>query len=229
MRTKLVGKFFDALTDDYTATIERCFPRYREMLWAVLDYLPSDFRPQRILELGSGTGNLSVLTHARYPNASFVFVDLSTESLDSCRKRLGESPSLKYEAADFNELNFPAGEFDIVVSSISIHHLESEQKRQLFSRVHEWLTPSGIFSFADQCAGASTDLYQRHIDNWKTISLEAGSDETEWQMWMDHQNEHDHHDTLVDQLRWLKNAGFGTVDCTWRYLLWSAVQARKAA
>ena len=59
--------------------------------------------------------------------------------------------------------------------------------------------------------------------------MEAGSTEDEWQMWMQHQTEHDFHDTLSDQMAWLRDAGFETVDCVWRYLLWSVVQARKAS
>jgi hypothetical protein len=39
-----VGQFFDALTGEYTTVIERCFPRYQEMLWALLDYLPEGRR-----------------------------------------------------------------------------------------------------------------------------------------------------------------------------------------
>ena len=57
--TTVVGQFFDALSDDYTRTIERCFPRYREMLWALLDYLPRKPQVASVLELGCGTGNLS--------------------------------------------------------------------------------------------------------------------------------------------------------------------------
>ena len=35
-----VGSFFNSLTSQYTEAIERCFPRYREMLATLLEYLP---------------------------------------------------------------------------------------------------------------------------------------------------------------------------------------------
>jgi len=82
MNRESVEQFFDALTDDYTATIERCFPRYREMLWALLDYLPRKRSPSAILELGCGTGNLSELRANRFPTASLRLVDLSGESIE---------------------------------------------------------------------------------------------------------------------------------------------------
>ena len=222
-----VGRFFDALTSEYTEAIERCFPRYREMLWAVLDYLPTDGAFHSVLELGCGTGNLSVLLRRAYPDAALRLVDVSAESLEACRCRFAESDRLVFQQQDFGAAEYAAGSFDLVVSSIAIHHLDSPAKRSLFRRIRQWLTDDGILCFADQCAGATEDLYSRHIQNWKAQATRAGASQSEWEMWMQHQAEHDHHDTLGDQLSWLVEAGFPVVDCPWRCLLWSVIQARK--
>lgn len=227
MTDSAVGQFFDTLTHEYTQTIERCFPRYREMLWAVLDYLPPGRQFGSILELGCGTGNLSVLLKEAIPNASLRVVDLSSESLDVCRSRLGDD--VVCDCQDFGSVDYQTGSFDLVVSSIAIHHLSADGKRSLFQRLHDWLTDDGVLCFADQCAGATDDLYARHIENWKTQTFRAGASESEWRMWMEHQSEHDYHDTLADQMTWLTDAGFNVVDCPWRYLLWSVIQARKVA
>ena len=229
MNKNKVGQFFDTLTDDFTATIERCFPRYREMLWALLDYLPQGRSFKSILELGCGTGNLSVLLHEAYPDARLRVVDVSGESLDACRARLAAGETVQFEQQDFRNLTYSTGQFDLIISNISIHHLSSSEKQKLFQQCHGWLTGDGVFSFADQCAGATDDLYARHIENWKKLSFDAGTSEDEWEMWMRHQAEHDHHDSLGDQMEWLKQAGFSVVDCPWRYLLWSALQARKCS
>lgn len=227
MTPETVGRFFDSLTSDYTATIERCFPRYREMLWALLDYLPREREYPRVLELGSGTGNLTVLLTESFPESSLICVDLSAESLEVCRERLGTNPKVNIVQGDFRNLPFDGGEFDLIISSISIHHLEPAEKRDLYRNCFHWLRPDGIFTFADQFRGTTDDLYARHIGNWKQLSLSAGGTEEEFEMWMQHQREHDHHDTLADQMYWLTGAGFRDVDCTWRYLLWSVLQARK--
>jgi tRNA (cmo5U34)-methyltransferase len=227
MPNRQVADFFNALSGDYTSTIERCFPRYREMLWALLDYLPCDRPFASILELGCGTGNLSVLLREAFPTFKIHVVDISGDSLDVCRSRLGPESQVIYEQQDFRSLEYEPSSFDLVVSSISVHHLTASEKQTLFRRVHEWLKPDGVFSYADQFRGATDDLYARHIQNWKRESLDAGSTEEEFEMWMDHQQEHDHHDTLKNQFDWLSDAGFAAVDCSWRYLLWSVVQARK--
>lgn len=227
MSTDQVGRFFDALTSDYTATIERCFPRYREMLWALLYYLPPDRSITSILELGCGTGNLSVLVHNAFPNAKLHVVDVSEESLDVCRTRLQDAGTVRFEQQDFRNLSCPDGGFDLILSSIAIHHLTSVEKQSLFRQCHAWLSEEGTLAFADQCSGATSDMNARHIDHWKELSMGAGSSTEEWNMWMEHQAKHDHHDTLGNHLKWLGEAGFPIVDCQWRFLLWSVIHARK--
>ncbi len=222
-----VDEFFDALTDQYAAAIERCFPRYREMLWALLDYLPADLEVSRILELGSGTGNLSVLLAERYPKATIELVDVSPESLAVCRERLGNETRFRYREDDFRELGDEPDTFDLVVSSIAVHHLRSMEKQELFDLLFRILRPGGVFAYADQHAGATAEITARHTRHWHDASMGAGSSESEWEMWMQHQRDHDFHDKTTDQMAWLQSAGFADVDCPWRYLLWTVLQARR--
>ncbi|HAY82594.1 MAG TPA: hypothetical protein DCY79_22530 [Planctomycetaceae bacterium] len=222
-----VGRFFDDLSNDYTAAIERCFPKYREMLIALLDYLPADRQFSNILELGCGTGNLTILLRETYPDAALQVVDVSSESLQLCRERLTSRADVTFTTADFRQLDYSPNSFDLVISSIAIHHLPSPAKQTLFQSIYHWLSPDGVFTFADQCAGATPDLDERHLRLWQQHSAAAGATAEEWQMWMAHQTEHDHHDSLVSQLDWLRDADFATVDCTWRCWLWSVLQARK--
>mgnify|MGYP001827040179 CR=1 FL=1 len=222
-----VDRFFDLLTDDYTAVIERCFPRYREMLWALLEYLPGEVRPRNVLELGCGTGNLSVLLADRYQDANIRMVDISSESLQECERRFSPSPRLQFQPADFRELEFADAQFDLIVSSIAIHHLTSEEKRVMFGNINRWLTADGVFAYADQHAGKTDDLNRKHIENWKALTYSVGSTDEEWEMWMQHQQQHDHHDSLLDQIDWLRDAGFTMIDCPWRYLLWAVLICQK--
>ena len=221
-----VGKFFDGLHDEYTETITRCFPRYCEMQWALLKYLPDEIRRgtrevRSIVDLGCGTGNLAVLLAREFPDADLHLVDVSSESLDVARQRLDDTQAT-FHTADMREWEFPGGH-DLVASSIAIHHIDAREKQSLFSRVHQSLRPGGVFAMADQCAGATDDIYQQHIQLWKDASFAAGASQQEWQMWMQHQTEHDHHETLGDQMQWLQQAGFHGVDCPWRFLLWAVL------
>lgn len=224
-----VGAFFDSLTSDYTQAIERCFPRYREMLWALIEYLPTAFVPEGILELGAGTGNLTQLLLSKFPREHVQIVDVSGESLDVCVERFSGHDRLETRQADFRELDYSPGSFGLVVSSISIHHLDSGEKQTLFNNAFQWLRPGGVLAFADQFSGESKDVYQKHISRWKLESQKAGSTPAEWEMWMQHQATHDFHDSLPSHLAWLKSAGFSQIDCTWRFLLWATMHSVKVA
>lgn len=222
-----VDQFFDRLAGGYADIILRCFPRYPEMLWALLEFLPLQAAPRRILELGCGTGNLSVHIAERFPEAHVTLVDISTESLEICRRRLGDHARYTFLAGDMRCLKPSTDTYDLILSSIAIHHLTSQEKQELFRSCYGWLDQGGVIALADQFSASESMVYQRHIDNWKRITLSAGSTEQEWQMWMEHQQQHDHHNTLTDHLTWLAQAGFNSMDCPWRYLLWTVVQASK--
>jgi tRNA (cmo5U34)-methyltransferase len=223
-----LANFFNAISDEYGLAIQRCVPRYTEMLWAIFEYLPDSLRqPKRVLELGCGTGNLSELIARNFPNARLTLVDLSDSSLRTCRSRMPTSAQVEYVHRDFRELVFADNQFDLILSTISLHHLNSTEKQRLFANGYDWLSAGGMLSYGDQFSALAADVYQRHMENWKAYTQSAGASEKEWQMWMDHQEKQDFHDSLPDQLEWLRKAGFENVDCTWRHLLWTVVQARR--
>jgi tRNA (cmo5U34)-methyltransferase len=220
-------QFFDEISSKYTAAIDRCVPRYREMLWAILHYLPTAWTPTRILELGCGTGNLSELVCRQFPDASIRLVDFSGRLLDQCKSRLSEFGSTEYQEEDFRNLEYAPNSLDLVVSSISLHHLTHEEKAHLFVNIHDWLDDGGVFSYSDQFAGVTDDLYAKQMADWRERSRQLGASADEWDDWMVHQEAHDHHATLIDQIEWLRKVGFTAIDCTWRYILWTVLQARK--
>jgi tRNA (cmo5U34)-methyltransferase len=143
-------------------------------------------------------------------------------------ERLTDDSRYRFHTADFRSLEFGDERFDLVASSIAIHHLTAAEKQPLFAQLFRWLRTGGIFAYADQHAGASEAISARHHTHWHSASMDAGATESEWQMWMQHQSDHDHHDTLVDQIDWLRQAGFRQVDCPWRFLLWTVLQAEKS-
>ncbi|GAB5406956.1 MAG: hypothetical protein Aurels2KO_51870 [Aureliella sp.] len=221
------GEFFDEIADCYNQTIHRCFPRYDEMLTSVLDYTPPGIQPKRILELGAGTGNLSQRILTRFPDAELHLVDLSQQSLDVCREQIGSGAgdlgNVHFHCGDMAEIAFEPGQFDLVYSSIAIHHLTSAKKRQLFSNCRRWLSLEGAMVFADQCRGATQASYDKHIELWKQLSMRAGTTDQEWDSWMVHQRDHDHHETLDALRKYSTDEGFASFDLVWRYLLWSVI------
>ena len=226
MKTK-AKQFFDSMVDEYNHAIELCVPRYDEMLWAIMFYLPSDWKPINILELGCGSGNLSTLIMKTFPHAHLSLIDQSEKFLNSCQLRLRKYKTIQYIRGDFSKMKFASHSFDLVVSSIAIHHLIDKEKVGLFTNIHQWLRPGGVLAFADQYSGATDDLSQKHLQKWQQEAFTQGLDQKDWERWMEHQKNHDFHISLQSQIRWMQQIGYESVDCTWRYLLWTVLHAKK--
>jgi trans-aconitate methyltransferase len=76
-----VERFFDEFGDRYTESIRRSNPCYDAMLASAFEALPEGFVPRSILELGCGTGNLTLLLRERWPEAAITANDVSAEAL----------------------------------------------------------------------------------------------------------------------------------------------------
>jgi trans-aconitate 2-methyltransferase len=62
---------------EYDSLVERAVPRYRELLQRLVHYVPPGATD--ILELGCGTGNLSLEIAATRPRGWLVLLDGATE------------------------------------------------------------------------------------------------------------------------------------------------------
>ena len=89
-------------------------PERVETLVAACDRLPSE--PQRVLELGTGTGAGARLLAQRFPGAHVDAVDLSAEMVEQARAKAGDLVDrIDFAVADAAALPFEDGRFDLVV------------------------------------------------------------------------------------------------------------------
>ena len=213
--------FFDSLVAKYDRLVRGAVPRYDEMIARTVEYVPDGRR--RVLELGCGTGNLSVAVAARFPEARLTLVDGSSEMLAAAAGRL--AGPVRCIEARFEDVELEPGAFDLVVSCMALHHVAD--KGELFGRVREVLEPGGSFVFSDQMRGR-TDAH--HELNWNRMvefwELPGHLDEEERRSLVEHARAHDHYEDVVRQIRLLEHAGFDDVDCVWRNGMWGLLTAR---
>ena len=215
------------MSESYDSLIHRAVPRYDEMIARLLDYLPQD--AQRVLELGSGTGNLSLRLLDSLPLAALTLVDGSDEMIALVRSRIEEStdparPRTTYLVTRFEELDFPAASFDLVVSSISLHHVED--KAGLYARIRSLMSGGGRFCFADQIRGEPESNHRLNWERWLDFCRERGHctpDEIE--SLLQHAEAHDYYTTLTEHIALLSKTGFSEIDCVWRNWMWGIVTA----
>ncbi len=222
-----VQEFYNKISEDYPELLRKAVPRYDDMLNAILEYIPREFKPKRILELGCGSGNLTDKVINRFSGSIIEVVDISGDFLNFSKLRFKDRTKIIYHQMDFKELNFKENSFDLVVSSISIHHIEDHDKKNLFEIIYKILKPKGKLVFSDQAKGSNEYIYKKHIEIWHKEAIKLGSSEADWKMWMDHQNKHDFHSTVLEHIDWMKAANFKNIDILWKNLLWTVFYGEK--
>ena len=81
--------YFGALVAQYDSLIRRAVPRYEEMTDRLVEYLPGLKEGAHVLELGCGTGNLTLRLVERYPGSPMVVVDAAPEMVEVTASRAG--------------------------------------------------------------------------------------------------------------------------------------------
>src|SRR5436190_22298534 len=118
---------FDPLT--YLDEIRADIPRFDELQATTIDAIP--FPPERVLELGIGTGVTTRRLLERFPTARVTGLDSSPEMVFRARGLGIEVRLARIEDP------LPDGPWDLVISVLAVHHLTDEGKRDLFRRVRE--------------------------------------------------------------------------------------------
>ena len=131
------------------------FDQYEKMLrsqlglegageWHALKSMLSDFKGKNVLDLGCGFG-----WHCRYAMEngaqSVIGIDISEKMLNKA-KEINTMEGIRYERKALEDIDFPAEKFDIVLSSLALHYVESFD--DITRNTYQWLTSGGQFVFS---------------------------------------------------------------------------------
>lgn len=112
--------------------------------WPVLKELIPDLRNKHVLDLGCGFG-----WHCRYAReqhaSSVVGVDISEKMLQKARD-LTNDPLISYIHLPIEEFNFTGSQFDVVISSLAFHYIESFES--ICKNIYDCLKSGGTFVFS---------------------------------------------------------------------------------
>ncbi len=108
---------------------------------------------RRVLEIGCGTGSLAVMMAKR--GAIVSAIDASPRMLAEAQDRVREtgldsSVSLFYMDAALIADRFPAGSFDLIVSTLVFSELPTDQQRFVLESCQRLLAPGGRLLIADE-------------------------------------------------------------------------------
>jgi len=184
---------FEFTPEDFLALMHEEVPLYDE-LQDETAAATATIDAKRILELGFGTGETTRRVLARHPGAHLLGLDGSSRML----------AAIQVEGAEFRRAELidplPEGPFDLVVSCLTLHHLDGAGKRDLFARiaaVAEWLVYGDVVVPTDPAEAV--------------VPLTP---------------DYDLPDTVHEQLVWLREAGF-EAEQTWGRDDLAVVRARR--
>ena len=167
--------------------------------------------PKNILDLGSGTGLLPSFWYKHFPESNYILCDIADEMLEIAKERFKGCSNVNYEVLDYSK-ELPAQNADLVISALSIHHLEHEQKKNLFKSIYEKLPENGYFVNYDQFCVEDKFLNKQIEEFWIKEIINSGISETEYERWLD-RKKLDRESTINEELSWLKQAGFKMTEC----------------
>lgn len=112
--------------------------------WHVLQALLPDLQQKSVLDLGCGFG-----WHCRYAReqlaSSVIGVDISENMLQKARE-LTDDPLITYIKMPIEDINFSEAQFDVVISSLAFHYVESFE--DICNKVFSYLKAHGTFIFS---------------------------------------------------------------------------------
>jgi ubiquinone/menaquinone biosynthesis C-methylase UbiE len=141
----------------------------------------------QVLEVGCGTGNLALLVKRLRPRLEVVGLDPDPKALArAARKAQRAGLALKLDRGFADQLPYPEGSFDRVLSSLMFHHLDAGLRVASLCEVLRVLRPGGSLHLMDfggdshhlhglaRLARRSDTLRDNWDDRIPTLMREAG-------------------------------------------------------
>jgi len=216
---------FDKGAKSYDRQRNYVIPNMDQIYIIMVDLASCDVPGPKILDLGAGTGLLSEKLLKKYSRGSFTLIDLSNEMLNIAKERFKGNSNFKYIQGDYLNTDFKDS-FDIIMSSLSIHHLNDDSKKNIYFKIYQILNKGGIFLNADQVLAPSSEneyIYQR---NWWEKMEKEHLKQNEKELIIDRMKL-DKPSTLKNNLRWLEDCGFINVDVFYKYYNFCVFYSKK--
>lgn len=216
---------FNNVSKEYDQQRRQLIPCYDDFYNLAVSVIEVSSEVPKVLDIGAGTGLFSSYLLRKFPEAKITLIDISDKMLDIAKQRFKCIDGLEYIVGDYSKYKF-VGEYDAIISSLSIHHLMDDQKKSFYNKCYEILKPNGIFVNCDQVLGNTEYLDSIFKKNWKSSIEKSGLSKDEIAATYE-RIKLDKETPLFTQLQWLGEAGFSDVDCIYKYYHFAIMFGRK--
>ncbi len=136
------------------------------------ELIPLVKRNDKILDLGCGTGTLTImLSKLLYPDCQLFGVDLSKGQIRKAKQKDVQS-KIHFEAADAKSLKFGDSCFDIVIISAALHEMDKQERLDVLKEIHRVLKDDGyllIFEHHEPNSTGRRIVYNFYLGFWEKL------------------------------------------------------------
>jgi ubiquinone/menaquinone biosynthesis C-methylase UbiE len=128
-------------------------------------------QPQRVLELGAGTGRSTRFLKMALPQARLTALDLSSPYLRVAAERLRDLPWQRFDGIDYVQADaastpFRDASFDAVASVFLFHELPLEERRRVLAEAFRVLRSGGVLAIVDSLQSGDRPELQEALDEF---------------------------------------------------------------
>ena len=118
----------------------------------------------KVLDLGCGTGTLTIMVKEYQPEANVTGIDVDVQILNKAIEKAGQK-GVDIFLIDYDGSNLPFlnNKIDNIISCLVFHHLHTDKKKQILSECFRVLKKHGNLTIAD--FGRSKSWMQRLLFN----------------------------------------------------------------
>lgn len=221
-----IEKQFNLIAKEYDGNRRKFIPCFDDFYKNTTEFIASNIdSPKQIIDLGAGTGLLTYFWYQKFPDSEYVLVDIADEMLNVARKRFDGIDTISYQVENYiHEL--PTTGFDTVISALSIHHLEDDDKIELFARIYDSLPNGGLFVNYDQFCAGEPNLNNWFNSYWENQLASSGLTDKDIELWKE-RRKLDRECTVEQEADMLKNCKFKAVKCVYSCQKFSVIMAIK--
>jgi len=221
-----VKEQFNTLSQDYDARRRLLIPDFDDFYTCGLNLLSFPGESPRVLDVGAGTGIYSSALLSRYPKAKLTLIDFAENMLDIAKEKFSGCEEASFLLDDYFTHDYGDGIFDIIISALSIHHLDAHDKQAYYAKLYSLLEDGGELINADIISSGSPETDAVYDELW-TDFVTKNIGEGEYLERFKKSKDIDKPSSLEEQFSWLREAGFKSVDCVFKRYNFAVLYAKR--